>query len=212
VSALTILPAWQRSVKGQLLAELHGHQAKSLAAFSLALLWAAPCHSGRLEVAVPGRAKPGSVRRRLERLLANRRLRTDPALRQLARVVLACCATGQLLLLLLDETAKGNALRCLKVSLTDRGRAAVGLLPDSRAARAAAALGLEAARAACPLLAERGTGAAAGGRVPPAGLALAAAGAELDAAAPARWPRIRPGAVRAPTPRRPVSRTPAGKL
>jgi hypothetical protein len=123
VSALTILHAWQRCVKEQLLPDLHGHQAKGLAAFSLALLWAAHCHSGRLEVAVAGRAKPASVRRRLERLLANRRLHAEPALRQLARAVLACCATGQLLLLLLDETPKGNALRCLKVSLAYRGRA-----------------------------------------------------------------------------------------
>jgi hypothetical protein len=134
VSAITILHAWQRAVKEQLLPGLHGHQAKSLAAFSLALLWAAHCHSGRLEVAVPGRAKPASVRRRLERLLANRRLHAEQALQQLARVVLDCCAAGPLLLLL-DETPKSDSLRCLKVSLAYRGRAipllAVCYRPDA---------------------------------------------------------------------------------
>jgi Transposase DDE domain len=119
---LSLIKVWQRSVKEHLLPDVHGHQAKSLAAFSLALLWAAHCHSGRLEVAVPGRAQPASARRRLERLLANRRLHADRALQQLARVVLDCCA-GRLLLLLVDETPQGNRLRCLKVSLAYRGRA-----------------------------------------------------------------------------------------
>jgi hypothetical protein len=75
-----------------------------------------------MAVAVPGRAKPASERRRLERLLANRRLRAEKVMAQLAQAVLACWA-GCPLLLILDETPQGNHLRCLKVSAAYRGRA-----------------------------------------------------------------------------------------
>ena len=122
MSAREILHYWQSCLKEQLLPDLHGHQAKSLAALSLGMLWADHCHSGRLAVAVPGPAKPASVRRRLERWLANRRLRTEKVMQQLAQGVLACWA-GRPLLLILDETPKGNDLRCLKVSVAYRQRA-----------------------------------------------------------------------------------------
>jgi hypothetical protein len=122
VNAREILHYWQGCLKEQLLPDLHGHQVKSLAALSLGMLWADHCHSGRLAVAVPGRAKPVSVRRRLERLLANRRLRTDQVMQQLAKAVLAGWL-GRRLLLILDETPKANDLRCLKVSVAYRHRA-----------------------------------------------------------------------------------------
>ena len=116
------LRRWTRTVKDQLLPGLHGHQAKALAAASLGVALSGHCDSGRVSAAVPSAAKPASVRRRLERLVANARLRPAEAMAELARSVLAPWA-GLRPLLILDETPKGRRLRCMKVSVGYRGRA-----------------------------------------------------------------------------------------
>jgi hypothetical protein len=84
------------------------------------------CHSGRVAAFVPGRAKPASGRRRVERLVANPRLavRSGQALASapLARAVLSAWA-GREVVLILDETPGRGSLRCLRVSAGYRGRA-----------------------------------------------------------------------------------------
>lgn len=122
MSALSILRDWRQCVREELLPELHGHQAKALADFSLAMVRARHGQSGWLAVHVPGPARPASVRRRLERLLANPRLRPRPAFGQLARHTLPAWA-GRAVLLILDETPNGARLRCLKLSAGYRKRA-----------------------------------------------------------------------------------------
>jgi hypothetical protein len=73
-------------------------------------------------VAAPGDARPASVGRRLERLLANNRLDPDSVWSQLARAVLGGW-TGGPVVLILDETPNHNDLRCMKITLAYRKRA-----------------------------------------------------------------------------------------
>ena len=122
MNALSMLRDWRRQVQEDLLPDLHGHQSKALADLSLAMTLAQHCHSGRLAAAAPGAARPASVRRRLERTLANDRLDPDSAWPQLARAMLACRAGGPIFLIL-DETPNRNELRCLKITLAYRKRA-----------------------------------------------------------------------------------------
>jgi Transposase DDE domain len=112
MSANPIVQQWRACVADQLLPELHGHQAKALADFSYAAALAGHCQAGRLAPFVPTGATPASARRRFERLLDNPRLRPRPAQRSLARGLLGHWS-GCTLLLLLDETPKGNDLRAL---------------------------------------------------------------------------------------------------
>lgn len=122
MSAPSILYAWRRRVREDLLPGLHGHQRKALADLSFALAEARHCHSGRLAAAAVGSATPAAARRRLERLLANPRLDPDAAWRSLAGAALAGWA-GPRLVLILDETPNHNDLRCLKLTLAYRKRA-----------------------------------------------------------------------------------------
>ncbi len=122
MKTLSLLRDWRHCVRNQLLPGLHGHQAKALADFSLAMAWTRQCQSGWLAVSVPGPARPASVRRRLERLVANPRLRPRLVLARLARQWLTAW-TGRPLLLILDETPNGADLRCLKLSAGYRKRA-----------------------------------------------------------------------------------------
>jgi hypothetical protein len=78
--------------------------------------------AGQLAVAVPGDAKPASVERRVERLLANDRIDPVEVWTRLARSFLAGWAGGPIVLIL-DETPNHNDLRCLKVTLAYRKRA-----------------------------------------------------------------------------------------
>jgi hypothetical protein len=80
------------------------------------MVLARSCSSGQVALQAPGEAKPASVRRRLERLLANERLQSKPAMQQLSRQVLWSWPARQMLLIL-DETPNANALRCMKLSL-----------------------------------------------------------------------------------------------
>lgn len=123
--AVEILRGWCRVVKGELLPGLHGHQAKALAAVSFGMAVARSCGSGRVSAAVPGRARAASVRRRVERLVANGRVRADRAQAELARSVLGRWS-GRRVVLILDETPQGGAgdpLRCMRVSAGYRKRA-----------------------------------------------------------------------------------------
>ena len=86
VSATEMVRQWQQNVKSNLLPTLHGHQAKALALFSWTMALAGSCRAGTIASLAPaGKAKPASVRRRLERLLANGRLDAVAAMLQLTR-------------------------------------------------------------------------------------------------------------------------------
>ena len=125
MDATEILRRWERTVKQQLLPGLHAHQAKALAAVSVAVARSGHCDSGRVSAAMPGRATAASRRRRVERLVANGRLRPERCQGELARAVLANLAAcpGRPLVLILDETPQGDRLKCLKVSVGYRRRA-----------------------------------------------------------------------------------------
>jgi hypothetical protein len=122
MSALSLLRDWRRQVQEDLLPDLHGHQSKALADISFAMTIADHCRAGRLAVAVPGDARPASVRRRIERTLANDRLDPQSVWPQLARAVLGQRA-GASIVLILDETPNHNDLRCMKITMAYRQRA-----------------------------------------------------------------------------------------
>jgi Transposase DDE domain len=122
MNALSMLSDWRREVQKTLLPELHGHQSKVMADLSFAMTVAQHCQSGKLAVATPGHAKPVSVKRRLQRYLANDRIDLETTWSELARAILAGWAGGPIVLIL-DETPNHNDLRCLKVTLAYRKRA-----------------------------------------------------------------------------------------
>lgn len=113
---------WRACLRADVLADLHGHQARALADLSFAMAAIGHCHSGRVATAVPGPARVASSRRRLERTLANPRLRPDRVFAGLARSV-ADRMAGRPILLILDETHNGRRLACLKLSVAYRKRA-----------------------------------------------------------------------------------------
>jgi hypothetical protein len=117
-----MLRDWRRQVQEDLLPDLHGHRSKALADLGFAMTVAAHCHSGKLGAAVPGDARPAGVERRVERLLANRRLDPGSVWPQLARAALRGWAGGSIVLIL-DETPNHNDLRCMKITLAYRKRA-----------------------------------------------------------------------------------------
>lgn len=116
VSAVQMVLQWQQTVKDNLLAELHGHQAKALALISWAMTVAGSCCAAALAPFSPGASKPASVRRRMERLLANARLDATAAMLALTHSIFRDWA-GRSVLLILDETPKQNHLRCMKLSV-----------------------------------------------------------------------------------------------
>lgn len=122
MNALSMLRDWRRQVQQDLLPEVHGHQSKAMADLSFAMTLVQHCRAGRLAVTVPGDARPASVKRRVERFLANGRIAPDEVWPELARAFLAAWAGGPIVLIL-DETPNGNDLRCMKVTLAYRKRA-----------------------------------------------------------------------------------------
>lgn len=117
MSAADMVSQWQRAVKLDLLGALHGHQAKALGLLSWTMAAAGTCCAGAVASLAPaGGAKPASVRRRMERLLANGRLDGAAAMLQLTRSVTRHWG-GRQLLLILDETPKGSDLRCMRLSV-----------------------------------------------------------------------------------------------
>lgn len=120
-----IVQWWGSLLEGWFGPVLHGHQARALAEFSLAVARAGRCSSGAVAAAV-GRpaASVASQRRRFERLLANGRLDLAAAWPAIARGVLDLHAPGRpRVLLVLDETPRGNDLRAMCVRLVVRRRA-----------------------------------------------------------------------------------------
>jgi hypothetical protein len=122
MSAIGIVNPWRQCVAGQLLPELHGHLAHALADLSFAMAVAGHCQAGQVAPHVPTEAQAASNRRRFERLLANPRLQPREAQEQLARQ-LTTFWDGRTVLLILDETPKGNDLRALCVRVAYQGRA-----------------------------------------------------------------------------------------
>src|ERR1051325_9630307 len=119
VSATDMVRQWQNTVKNNLLPDLHAHQAKTLALLSWTMAVAGSCCAGAIAAVAPaGDAKPASVRRRMERLLPNERLEAAEAMLQLSRSLMRhWSGVGRKLLLILDETPKGNDLRCMRLSV-----------------------------------------------------------------------------------------------
>jgi hypothetical protein len=122
MSAASMVPTWRHLVKDTLVPHLHGHQARAVADLSFAMAATGQCQAARLAPAVPGTALLASDRRRLERFVANPRLHARRVQSDVAQAVLTRW-TGQRLLLILDETPKGNDLRCLCVRVGYRQRA-----------------------------------------------------------------------------------------
>jgi hypothetical protein len=121
VRVTEMVSQWTDAVK-DLLPDLHAHQSKAQAAISYAMAAGGHVDSGRVSLELPP-AKPASVARRMERLLANPRLRAAAASSQLARSLLAAWSPGDRLLLILDETPGAGGLRCMKISVAYRKRA-----------------------------------------------------------------------------------------
>lgn len=115
MSAAEILRQWTAAVN-DLLPQSHAHQRKALAAMSLGMALCGRCDSGELSVALPLAVKPASVRRRMERLVSNPRLRPAQVACQLARSILSNWS-GATLMLILDETPGRGDLRCMKISV-----------------------------------------------------------------------------------------------
>ena len=121
MGAARMLRQWNSSVNRLLGSLLSRHLVKSLSSFSIAMCAAGHCHSGRLAAAAVSDAKPASTRRRWERLLANDYLDAEDSIHVLARSVLEHWS-GRPLLLVLDETPNGEALRCLRLGVAYRKR------------------------------------------------------------------------------------------
>jgi hypothetical protein len=112
---------WHNAVKLDLVPGLHGHQAKALALLSWGMAASGSCCSGLIAARLPTPARPASTRRRMERMLANQRLDATKAMLGLAGSLLRDWG-GRPLLLILDETPKGQQLRCMKLSVAYRKR------------------------------------------------------------------------------------------
>ena len=117
-----MLEDWRKWVREEVLPTFHGHLAKCLADFSFAMAVGGHCHSGRLAVHIPTPAKPISKQRRMERLLANPRLKPNLAFDSVVEHCLHL-RQGLPVLLILDEVHNGNDLSCMRVCLGHRKRA-----------------------------------------------------------------------------------------
>lgn len=122
MSAPPKIREWWTQVRNELLPEAHGHQVNALAELSFAMVMAEHCQAGKISTLAPGPARPASVERRAERLLANGRIDPDSFWPQLARSTLGRFAGGPIVLIL-DETPNRNDLRCMRLTLAYRRRA-----------------------------------------------------------------------------------------
>lgn len=122
MSAVERAREWRACVCNEVLPDLHGHQAKVLAELSFAFLAAGSCQSGPAAASLPGPATAASVQRRIERTLANPRLKPSVVFHGVARFTAARLA-GAPILLILDETFNGLGMACMKLSIAYRRRA-----------------------------------------------------------------------------------------
>ena len=121
MGAAWMLSQWTRSVR-KLAPDLHGHQAKTLALLALSMCRSGTCQITRMVLEAPVFSKLSSTRRRFERFLANDRLDHVDAAMAMARSFTRRWS-GRTVRVLIDETALGPWLRCMKVSVACRGRA-----------------------------------------------------------------------------------------
>ena len=63
MGAFPMIRDWRAQVRGDLLPDLHGHQANALADLSFAMAIAQHCHSGKLAAVAPGDTTPAATRR-----------------------------------------------------------------------------------------------------------------------------------------------------
>jgi hypothetical protein len=122
MGATTSVCQWIFYLQQQILSGVRKSLSEALGLFSLAMAEARSCQSGRLANAARSPALPASRRRRWERLLANPLVDSAQVQQALGRAV-AQRWVAPLALLLMDETACSDRLRCLKVSLAYRNRA-----------------------------------------------------------------------------------------
>jgi len=106
-----MLGPWRASLQ-PLLRELHGYQALSISDAVMAMVEAGHCQLSLMAVALRGRARVTSGERRMQRLVANRRLDVEKVMSNLARSVLS--DPGEVTLIL-DETPQANHLRAMKL-------------------------------------------------------------------------------------------------
>ena len=120
MGAARMVQRWTDAVK-ELLPSVHGHRINALADFSFAMCAAGHCHSGKLAASAVSDAKPASIRRRWERLIANSDLNAQQVLREFSALILSPWS-GRHLLLILDETPNGEHLRCMRLGVAYRKR------------------------------------------------------------------------------------------
>lgn len=113
---------WRARVREELLPDLHAHQSNALADVSFAFVAAGSCQSGPAAVHLPGKARPASNRRRIERIIANPRLDPRTVFSRIRRRVADGLARAPLILIL-DETFNGVGMACMKLSIAYRRRA-----------------------------------------------------------------------------------------
>lgn len=121
MGAARMLSHWTRSVR-QSAPDLHGHQVKTLALMALSMCRAGTCQVTRMVLSAPVFAKLSSTRRRFERFVANDRLDHVHTAMALA-ASFTWRWSGRTARVLIDETALGPWMRCMKVSVACRGRA-----------------------------------------------------------------------------------------
>src|SRR5579883_1949467 len=117
-----IVGQWTDYLNTCVLSGLGAHLTRALGLFSLGVGHAGACRSGRVARATPSPAMPASRRRRWERWLANPRFDPDRAQRRIARAVWESWH-GTRAHLLIDETARGDRVKCLTARLAYRKRA-----------------------------------------------------------------------------------------
>src|SRR5215471_6941906 len=119
MGAQDIVGPWYSYLKNEVFSGLRATLISALATFSAAMAEARHCASGQMASKVRGPAKPASQRRRWERWLANPEFDAEVAQDRLAQTVWSVWSSPRAQLIL-DETCKGHALRCLRVSIAYR--------------------------------------------------------------------------------------------
>jgi len=129
MGAAWMLRHWAHRVRS-LVPDLHGHQAKTLALMAWSMCCSGGCQITTMALTAPTRALIASTRRRFERFLANPRIDVASGSITLAKALLSNFrgpvrgrGRGRRITLLLDETALGPWLLCMKVSVAYRRRA-----------------------------------------------------------------------------------------
>lgn len=116
-----IMSRWEHHVQS-ILSDLHAYQCRALAAFSFAMAVAQRSHLSRISASVPCSAQPLSTKRRLLRLLGNKRLDVKVACQQMGFWLKGWNSPSCRLLILMDETPLANHWRVLKISVATRRR------------------------------------------------------------------------------------------